>query len=829
MQVKGLNPSILGLPSWSQFLQRSAMIVATLLLGSALIMAVAANWLSWPKAGRVALLEITVAVFVLSAGWLAWRRPEPYRSAYSLSSLIHVLAAISVGGLLALIGQSYQTGADPWQLFALWALLLVPWAFGLGSLFIILLVMLLTNLALFLYMDETYGLNWYRWYAVHWVGFFFVLLNLFWLGVSRIFSPRMDDPHQLIFRLSLLLVVGSTVVWCMTQNSYRWEFLTVATLLWGVSSYLSRQRRALWSLALFYSAFFVSFLGWLIETFTQSDWVLELLFLPMLILAGVLIRDLRQQWQHSLAQNTESASQDESLVSLLKRGREPWFLRGFVLLAQAIVVVLFAWLLLGAWSIDPTLLAYGFIPVAFVVMGVLLRRPQAAVWLRDLPLFLYLSCCVFMGLVLVENPSSTVFWVVAFSLLSAMLYGVSQDNYLVRLSCAVAIWGFALYGLMWYLDLVWWGQDAIIFWLLVSAWVLCSVALLLQPAWLPAVQSLWWATLFWLILSIFSIEAVAPGFNQAVAWWVPVCVGLSLYRTQPTLFCVMVMAASAVLSVYWLPQAPMANLALSLWVISYVWKQNRLFWFALVLFAAALGLHYYQLSLPLTVKAWDLARGGALLAIGAGVLVFNVRSEQAGQAETPAAPTLTPSRWSTWFLYGGWLLIMAVTVTDVVRKEQLLAKGETVILALAPVDPRSLMQGDYMALRFALSDQVSEVLMLENEDVTATRVVAYVQPYPQAAAQLVGLENPLNGDVWTWDAAQSTWVRSTSTEHLPEQAVPLRLQYQYGNWLPNGVDAWFFPEGKAEIYEDARFGVFKVNKQADALLYELLDEQAQPF
>ncbi|AQS51595.1 hypothetical protein PAEH1_08505 [Paenalcaligenes hominis] len=134
-----------------------------------------------------------------------------------------------------------------------------------------------------------------------------------------------------------------------------------------------------------------------------------------------------------------------------------------------------------------------------------------------------------------------------------------------------------------------------------------------------------------------------------------------------------------------------------------------------------------------------------------------------------------------------------------------------------------------MALRFALSDQVSEVLMLENEDVTATRVIAYVQPYPQAAAQLVGLENPLNGDVWTWDAAQSTWVRSTSTEHLPEQAVPLRLQYQYGNWLPNGVDAWFFPEGKAEIYEDARFGVFKVNKQADALLYELLDEQAQPI
>ncbi|XOT97907.1 GDYXXLXY domain-containing protein, partial [Alcaligenes pakistanensis] len=29
--------------------------------------------------------------------------------------------------------------------------------------------------------------------------------------------------------------------------------------------------------------------------------------------------------------------------------------------------------------------------------------------------------------------------------------------------------------------------------------------------------------------------------------------------------------------------------------------------------------------------------------------------------------------------------------------------GQTVLLELAPVDPRSLMQGDYMSLNFALS------------------------------------------------------------------------------------------------------------------------------
>ena len=36
-------------------------------------------------------------------------------------------AMILVGGLMALFGQTYQTGADPWQLFFNWALLVFPW------------------------------------------------------------------------------------------------------------------------------------------------------------------------------------------------------------------------------------------------------------------------------------------------------------------------------------------------------------------------------------------------------------------------------------------------------------------------------------------------------------------------------------------------------------------------------------------------------------------------------------------------------------------------------------------------------------------------------
>jgi len=53
------------------------------------------------------------------------------------------------------------------------------------------------------------------------------------------------------------------------------------------------------------------------------------------------------------------------------------------------------------------------------------------------------------------------------------------------------------------------------------------------------------------------------------------------------------------------------------------------------------------------------------------------------------------------------IAILAVVNYSIYKKEQLLANGRVVFLELAPVDPRSLMQGDYMALRFRLQNAVS--------------------------------------------------------------------------------------------------------------------------
>src|SRR5690606_19512775 len=57
-------------------------------------------------------------------------------------------------------------------------------------------------------------------------------------------------------------------------------------------------------------------------------------------------------------------------------------------------------------------------------------------------------------------------------------------------------------------------------------------------------------------------------------------------------------------------------------------------------------------------------------------------------------------------IVAAWLLVGVVVVHAVLGFERTLRDGQLVLLELAPVDPRSLMQGDYMALRFAVDAQL---------------------------------------------------------------------------------------------------------------------------
>lgn len=58
----------------------------------------------------------------------------------------------------------------------------------------------------------------------------------------------------------------------------------------------------------------------------------------------------------------------------------------------------------------------------------------------------------------------------------------------------------------------------------------------------------------------------------------------------------------------------------------------------------------------------------------------------------------------------GLIIILAIMTLNVAKYETHLATGDTVLLELAPVDPRGFMQGDYMTLSYALEGEVLNAL-----------------------------------------------------------------------------------------------------------------------
>ena len=102
-------------PSLLRYLPFGMAVLAAVMAGLGIVFWVAANWEALPRTARFALLEATVLVTLLGA----WRVPAA-RIPFAL------LGFIACGGLFAYFGQTYQTGADPWQLFALWAALTLP-------------------------------------------------------------------------------------------------------------------------------------------------------------------------------------------------------------------------------------------------------------------------------------------------------------------------------------------------------------------------------------------------------------------------------------------------------------------------------------------------------------------------------------------------------------------------------------------------------------------------------------------------------------------------------------------------------------------------------
>lgn len=108
--------------TWLAFFNKALLIVGVVALVLSLVFFVAYNWLYMGKIGKFALVEGTLVITIAAYVALSFRQRFKF-----IRQLLLLVASIITGSLLALFGQVYQTGADTWQLFFAWALLITPW------------------------------------------------------------------------------------------------------------------------------------------------------------------------------------------------------------------------------------------------------------------------------------------------------------------------------------------------------------------------------------------------------------------------------------------------------------------------------------------------------------------------------------------------------------------------------------------------------------------------------------------------------------------------------------------------------------------------------
>ena len=134
--------------SWLAFFDKALLIIGAVALVLSLVFFIAYNWLNMGKMGKFALVEAGLVISIVLYMALSFRQRFQL-----IRQLLLLIAGVITGSLLALFGQVYQTGADTWQLFFGWVILITPWVMIARFPALWLLWLGLINACLMLYLD----------------------------------------------------------------------------------------------------------------------------------------------------------------------------------------------------------------------------------------------------------------------------------------------------------------------------------------------------------------------------------------------------------------------------------------------------------------------------------------------------------------------------------------------------------------------------------------------------------------------------------------------------------------------------------------------------
>jgi uncharacterized membrane protein len=242
--------------AWRKFIDNLLLLLGTILLVVGIIFFFAYNWADLSYFSKFGLLETSILILAIFASW---------RGIEQLEAKVALLAtAVLLGALLAVYGQTYQTGADAFSLFMTWAILIIPWVLLGRFAPLWLLLVVLVNLSLILYYKQVINQSCYgicselylllfmlngtamlvwentqlrniSWLRGHWLGviiFSIVLIVLIIPTLYAILSKYSQNDLLLVLAVGLYVATTALALWYYRYQ--RQDLLLLAVCLLGL-------------------------------------------------------------------------------------------------------------------------------------------------------------------------------------------------------------------------------------------------------------------------------------------------------------------------------------------------------------------------------------------------------------------------------------------------------------------------------------------------------------------------------------------------------------------------------------------------------------------
>ena len=849
--------------SWERYLNLLFLLLTVGFLSSGVVTFIAANWDYLSDLTKIYGLQ-TLLLVTVALGIYCFIR-ESHRQAkeklkWKTYSLFFV-ASVLIGGLFALVGQTYQTGADAWQLFAVWTLCQLPFLLLFPNVASALLFAATANIAFYLFNEQNSNNS--MCYAL--------LVNAGLLVISELFSKTFHDQYwrilpKVFLVLTFASLFGLTTIYDVYFYAYAWVEL-------GRSS-LGFLQIAIPALIAFYvyQKYRFDFINLIIS-------VIALLG-AYYFLAYFLIRGFDEGVILGLVGFIFTVMAINFLLKLYKREYPNNKKSHWAISILWVIALLIAVATIGVWLF----FSLGLEESSAFIIGVLLF---GIAWLLTLNKDKNEYTTIFAGLFfLIANSFLGFYLFVKFDNPFLLLgYEFSEDsnlgifistliftviiivsyklmpNSLVRLLLVIQLlvyWqiSYDIYFHSYSLNNTWFNKTQLLSSIVLFYWIMRphqSERIHLKPiAWGMVLFSLWSSAPSYMTFPLVDYDIIDTDVLSDVMtsdivsldnvlqilsgeFWSHFRFDVShiLYL----LICALPLVVYALMNKYSkvkYTEVLLILFALTLFVLGFVgapailyltallllvyWTDSRAFFgLLIIIFIIHLSGFYYQLSIPLLYKGVLLVSFAIIFAIIA--LFLHARYKTSSQSAVENYPIFK----APIGLVGVFVIALLGAVNYKVQQfEDVLATGKPVVLKIAPADPRSLMQGDYMVLDYAiLSELQQSQFSPESNESNETTGIDELSPSGKKAYILVHLDK---NHVATFCEAQSE--TPTDFKHCtPNVYLPVRYKY----WSPKlPSQEYFFAEGKERYYAQAEYAEYRF-KNGVLLLALLLDQDLNPL